>query len=141
MIYSLFFHPQFAGCASCGLIYEGTTGRRCIKSTKHLQRRILHLFDSTKFQDTLTLCGINGRPAPSLSYLFFASGHSRDTILLSLSIPSCRNGMVTFDATPSLPPLTTASAACPTHWRNGISKAASAVSYITKTTYPKRASG
>ena len=66
----------------------------------------LDFLDSTKFYDTFALRDINGRPAASLSYPFFASGPSRDALLLNLPVPvrSCWNGMVAFDAAPFLPP-------------------------------------
>ncbi|KAG0135435.1 cryptococcal mannosyltransferase 1-domain-containing protein [Tuber indicum] len=66
----------------------------------------LDFLDSTKFYDTFALRDINGRPAASLSYPFFASGPSRDALLANLPVPvrSCWNGMVAFDAAPFLPP-------------------------------------
>ncbi|KAG0639900.1 cryptococcal mannosyltransferase 1-domain-containing protein [Tuber brumale] len=66
----------------------------------------LDFLDSTKFYDTFALRDINGRPAASLSYPFFASGPSRNALLANLPVPvrSCWNGMVAFDAAPFLLP-------------------------------------
>ena len=110
MLFSLLIHPQFARYAGCKIIYEGMTVEDALnllntRNGEYYAACSLDFLNITKFYDTFSFRDINGHPATSLSYQFFASG-SRDSLLLNRPVPlrSCWNVMVAFDVAPFLPP-------------------------------------